>query len=132
MTMTNEQINVLRMIMDNKKILEELLKNNLHSKKQAAVLPIETDLFSHDGLRDYGKCNDMLSIITYDLYRNNRGNIKEVDSWYWTCTPDSISTRKDSSCVQCVFSSGNVDYSGCDFHGGVRPFFILKSSIFIS
>ena len=196
MTMTNEQRDVLTMIMDNKKILEELFKS-ISIQKQIkdlqigesitvagitwskfteddegnaymladenicgmefgenndwrespirkklngelyekivnelgadAVLPIETDLFSHDGLRDYGICKDMISLLTYDLYRNNRSNIKENDSWYWTCTPDSTPSGESSSYVRFVCSDGLVCYCGCVYRRGVRPFFILQS-----
>ena len=93
---------------------------------------IQTDLFSHDGLRDYGKCEDMVSLLTYDLYRNNRKNIKEFDEWFWTCTPNSTPSGGGSGNVQYVSSGGRVDCGWCGCSRAVRPFFILKSSIFVS
>ena len=91
------------------------------------LVPIEVDLFSHDGLDDYGTCEDMVSILTYDLYRHNRKNIKQIDSWFWLCTPNSTPSGSGSDRVRYVGSDGSV---GCDWYGyggAVRPFFILKA-----
>ena len=93
-----------------------------------ALVTIQTDLFSHDGLRDYGTCKDKLSLLTYDMYRNNRENIKGIDSWYWLATPDSTPSGYGACCVQFVDADGGVDCGGCDWGDvGVRPFFILKA-----
>ena len=34
------------------------------------------------GEGDYGMCEDMVSIPTFDLYRNNRENIKDCGEWF--------------------------------------------------
>ena len=115
-----------------KKLYEELYMKIVDELGSDAVVTIKTDLFSHDGLRDYGKCEDMVSLLTYDLYRNNRENIKEFDEWFWTCTPNSTPSGYGSDDVQYVDSDGFVGYFWCDFSGAVRPFFILKSDIFVS
>lgn len=103
--------------------LAERIKEEIGDK----IVPMEVDLFSHDGLDDYGKCEDLVSILTYDLYRNNRRNIKQIDNWYWLCTPDSTPSGYSSDGVQCVGSDGSVDYGWYDGCGAVRPFFILQS-----
>ena len=72
-----------------KKLNEELYQKIVAELGADALVTIQTDLFSHDGLRDYGKCEDRVSLLTYDLYRNSRENIKGFDEWFWTCTPDS-------------------------------------------
>ena len=115
-----------------KKLYEELYMKIVDELGSDAVVTIQTDLFSHDGLRDYGKCEDMVSLLTYDLYRNNRENIKEFDEWFWTCTPNSTPSGYGSDDVRCVDSGGFVDCFWYDGSGAVRPFFILKSSIFVS
>ena len=115
-----------------KKLNEELLQKIVAELGLDVLVTIQTDLFSHDGLKDYGKCEDMVSMLTYDLYRNNRENIKEFDEWFWTCTPDSTPSGCGSGDVQCVGSGGDVGYDWCDCSGAVRPFFILKSNIFVS
>lgn len=90
------------------------------------LVPIETDLFSHDGLDDYGKCEDLVSILTFDLYRNNRKNIKQIDDCFWLCTPNSTPSGYGSDGVQCVNSGGRVYCSWCDGCEAVRPFLILR------
>lgn len=111
-----------------KKLYEELYLKIVDELGADALVTIQTDLFSHDGLKDYGKCEDMVSLLTYDLYRNNRKNIPNLDEWWWLATPDSTPSGCGSDYVRCVDSGGNVDCNGCGWgDGGVRPFFILKS-----
>lgn len=117
--------------------IREKLNDNLYWKivqelGKDAIVPITVDLFSHDGLKDYGTCEDMVSILTYDLYRNNRENIKDCGQKFWTCTPDSTPSGYSSIYVRDVDLNGCVYFSNCGWdNGGVRPFFILKSSILI-
>ena len=114
------------------KLNEEIYQKIVDELGSDAVVTIQTDLFSHDGLKDYGKCEDMVSLLTYDLYRNNRENIKSFDEWFWSCTPNSTPSGYGSVFVQYVGSDGDVCYGWCDYSVAVRPFFILKSSIFVS
>lgn len=110
-----------------KELNDELYKEIISELGKDALVPITVDLFSHDGFRDYGTCEDMISIPTFDLYRNNRENIKDCGEWFWTCTPDSTHSGCSSGDVQCVGPDGDV---GCDWYGNVlavRPFFILKA-----
>ena len=104
--------------------------NNLYKKIKEEIgdrlVPIKVNLFSHDGLDDYGTCEDMVSILTYDLYRNNRKNIKQIDKWFWLCTPDSTPSGYGSAGVRYVYSDGDVDYGWYGDCRAVRPFFILS------
>lgn len=116
-----------------KKLYEELYLKIVDELGADALIKIQTDLFSHDGLRDYGKCEDMVSLLTYDLYRNNRENIKSSDEYFWTCTPDYTLSGNNARFVRCVRSRGSVCCYGCGWNDlGVRPFFILQSDIFVS
>ena len=92
------------------------------------LIPIEVNLFSHDGLDDYGTCEDLVSILTYDLYRNNRKNIKKIDENYWLCTPDSTLSGYGSDDIQCVGSDGRVVCGWRDYCRSARPFFILRNT----
>jgi len=108
------------------------LNSNLYEKivleiGKDAIVPITVDLFSHDGLRDYGTCIDNVSLLTYDLYRNNRENIKDCGEMFWTNTPDSTPSGCGSGCVQFVSSVGGVGCDWCNGSRAVRPFFILKA-----
>lgn len=79
--------------------LAEKIKEEIGDK----LIPIEVDLFSHDGLDDYGTCEDLISILTYDLYRNNRKNIKPINKWFWLRTPNSTPSGCSSDGVRCVY-----------------------------
>lgn len=115
-----------------RKLNEELYQKIMDELGTDVVVSIQTDLFSHDGLKDYGTCKDKISLLTYDMYRNNRENIKDFGEWFWTCTPDSTPSGYGSDYVQCVSSDGYVDYYWFGDSKAVRPFFILRSSIFAS
>lgn len=93
----------------------------------------EVDLLSLDGEDDYGIITRKVSIPTLDIYRKNKKLIKgHIDNAFFLATPDSTPSGCDSGCVQCVDSDGGVSYSWYNRCDGVRPFFILKSSIFES
>ena len=115
-----------------RKLNEELYQKIINELGTDSVISIQTDLFSHDGLKDYGTCEDKMSLLTYDMYRNNRENIKDLGEWFWTCTPDSTPSGYGSGYVRYVGSDGDVGYYWCGDSRAVRPFFILKSDIFVS
>ena len=109
--------------------LSQKIAEQIGSKK---MISITVDLFSDDGLRDYGKTVDKVSLLTYDLYRNNRKNIKPLkNELFWTCTPDSTPSGSGDDSVQIVCSDGRIDYSFCGILRAVRPFFILKSYVMV-
>ena len=91
------------------------------------------DLTSMDGLKDYGFLEgDLLSIPNIDLYKECRENILCGDERWWLSTPDSTPSGCGSSDVRIVRGSGYVNWDCSDDCYGVRPFFILKSSISVS
>lgn len=98
------------------------------------IIPHSVDLFSHDGLRDYGISMDKVSLLTYDMYRNNRKIIGDnLDSPWWLSTPDSTPSGYGASGVQYVYSDGDVCFGNADWNvKAVRPFCILNSNIFVS
>lgn len=116
-----------------KNLNESDLAKELKEKFGDQLVPIETDLLSLDGLDDYGKVGgDILAIPTIDLYRECRKKISNLDKWWWLATPDSTPSGYGSGYVQYVGSGGDVGCGWCDGSRAVRPFFILKSSIFVS
>ena len=106
--------------------LAEKLKDEFGDR----LVSISLDLKSLDGLDDYGTCEgDILAIPTLDLYRECRKEIPNADSWWWLSTPNSTPSGCGASGVRYVIGGGDVsctDRRGC---GGLRPFFILKSSL---
>lgn len=92
------------------------------------------DLTSDDGLKDYGKIMRQASLLTANLYRRYVEVLDEhkPDKHWWLATPHSTSAHGNSDWVKCVSSSGCLVYNNCYRDGGVRPFCILKSHIFVS
>ena len=84
-----------------------------------------------DGFDDYGCTMDKVAIRTFDEYRKYSMGIGLVES-EWLATPVQTPSRNGSGNVGYVDSRGGVDWGWYDFCEGVRPFFFLKSSIFVS
>lgn len=104
--------------------LAEDLKKEFGDK----LVPISLDLTSIDGFKDYSTIEgDILAIPNIQLLMKYGESIPLIDNWYWLATPNQTPTRKDSRYVQFVDSYGRVDYGGCGYDEGVRPFFILQS-----
>lgn len=101
------------------------------------ILAHTVDLFSMDGLDDYGKCQDKVSILTADKYRRYRKTLEKangaaVGDWWWLCTPDSTPSGDGSSYVWLASSSGAMNgYTASNRVLAVRPFFILDSSTLV-
>ena len=92
------------------------------------------DLTADDGLKCYGTIKAKISLFTAQMVRENVEILDEfkLDEWWWTCTPYSTPKHENASWVKCVSPLGNF---GNDIYGGVfgvRPFCIVKSSIFVS
>jgi hypothetical protein len=93
------------------------------------------DLTADDGLKCYGTIKAKMSLFTANMIRENVDILDEfkLENWWWTCTPYSTSKHENSSWIKCVSPHGCIDdrsYYGGD--GSVRPFCIVKSSIFVS
>lgn len=94
------------------------------------LVPITTNLLSMDGFDDYGIVEgDILALRTFDLNRECRKNIPNVDEWEWLSTPNSTPSGCGSGDVQCVGSGGDMGCVWYDYVRGVRPFFILNTSV---
>ena len=89
------------------------------------LVEFERDLTTDDGMTDYGKCKDYISLISCEEYRKFRKLIPNADDWWWTLTGDSLVC---SHIVRIVYSNGTLNlYNACDGNYGVRPLCILKS-----
>ena len=97
------------------------------------IIEHKVDLTSDDGLKCYGTVRRKVSLLTTDLYRRYVEILDnhKLDAWWWLATPHSTPKHCDYNWVKCVAPSGNVYFSYND-GSGVRPFCILKSSIFVS
>ena len=94
----------------------------------------KVDLTSDDGLKDYGVIERRASLITADMYRKFVDILDTVNPrrWWWMATPHSTKRHENNTWAKCVSPSGCFDINYCYDDGGVRPFCILKSNIFVS
>lgn len=90
------------------------------------------DLTTVEGSKKFGAVQDKVSLLTchqFSKYHDTLTKFKP-DKWWWLCTPIDVPNYED--CARAVNYYGIVNYSHCYDDGGVRPFCILKSNIFVS
>lgn len=115
--------------------LDKLLED-FPELKDAAV-PFQRDLTADDGLKDYGTCEDTVSLLTADEYRANRDlHMEAPDTCRWLITPNSAPSgggRPFVRYVRYVGSNGSLynNYANYDY-GDVRPVLYLKSGLLVS
>ena len=95
------------------------------------IVEHDVNLTSLDGYDDYRTAIDGISAMDIDMYRKYHKYIGNTNVAHYLATPDSTPSGYGSSRVQCVSGYGCVDCNGCGWGGRVRPFFILKSDVFI-
>lgn len=97
------------------------------------IIPHKVDLTSMDGFDDYGYTMDKVAIRTFDEYRGTSKGVGLVNEGEFLATPNQTPSRKNTTYVQVVGVGGYVVYDDCSCDSyGVRPFFFLKSSVFVS
>ena len=99
------------------------------------VMLHDVDLTSDDGLKDYGVIKRRASLLTAPMYRQfvEILDAHKIDAWWWLATPHSTAKHENANWVKCVSPAGFVINDGYfSRSGGVRPFCILNSNIFVS
>ncbi|MBR4973626.1 MAG: hypothetical protein IKY45_04085 [Clostridia bacterium] len=91
-------------------------------------------LAADDGRTDYGHCEDNISLLTCEMYRKYVYVLEKYNpkKWWWLATAYSTKSNGYETSVRCVDSSGTLSSINRGSSGGVRPFCILKSNIFVS
>jgi hypothetical protein len=118
-----------------KKVIEDEIQPIIESEVGENNLVEHTvELTSVDMQHEFDDCKCKVRPITFDETRkyNNLLPNKELDDWWWTCTPWSTAERGCKYSIAVVSSAGNFNYGHCYFNGGVRLVCILKSNIFVS
>ena len=118
-----------------KKVIEDEIQPIIESEVGENNLVEHTvELTSVDMQHEFDDCKCKVRPITFDETRkyNNLLPNKELDDWWWTCTPWSTAERGCKYSIAAVSSAGNFDYIHCVNVDGVRPVCILKSNIFVS
>ena len=117
-----------------KKMETNVLPKIIEAIGEENVMTFKTDLTTEDGLKLYGVMESKISLPTLDFYQ---ANVEIFDKhnprkWYWLATPESAAPHSNDAWILCVAPSGCIYHGYCSYDGGVRPFCILKSSIFVS
>ena len=112
--------------------LDKLLEDFPELKDAAS--PFIRDLTADDGLKDYGLCTDVVSMLTADEYRANRDIYMDPPgTWRWLITPDSTPSGGGSSLARYVDTGGTLsNNNACNGSRGVRPALYLKSDLLVS
>lgn len=97
-----------------------------------SIIPFERNLLSLDGQTEYGTCEDKVSIIGLDEYRQYRELLPNEDYYWWTLTPDTTKCNGNESWIRVVCPSGDINFNNCSSCNGVRPVCIFSSVIFES
>ena len=118
-----------------KKVIENLIQPAIEVEVGSKnLIEHEVDLTSVDMQDEFGGFKCKVRPITFDearLYNNLLVN-KNLNDWWWTCTPWSTEDRGWKYSIAVVAPAGYFSGSHCDYCNGVRPFCILKSNIFVS
>lgn len=123
----------------NKSNLKEMIEDKIQPIIESEVgennlVEHTVELTSVDMQHEFDDCKCKVRPITFDEARkyNNLLPNKDLDDWWWTCTPWSTEERGCSYSIALVSSAGDVSIGHCSSRSGVRPVCILKSNIFVS
>lgn len=118
-----------------KEVIEDEIQPIIESEVGENNLVEHTvELTSVDMQHEFDDCKCKVRPITFDETRkyNNLLPNKELDDWWWTCTPWSTAERDCKYSIAVVSSAGYISHRSCYVINGVRPVCILKSNIFVS
>ena len=98
------------------------------------IIEYEVDLTALDGGNDFGTIKCKVSPIPFMEARKYFHLLvnKDLPDWWWTLTSWNSSKRGYTKSVTVVSPSGSISYYDYVCGNGVRPFCILRSSIFVS
>ena len=123
----------------NKSSIKKFIETNIQPMIEAEVgaeniVEHEVDLISVDMQQEFNPCKCKVRPITFDEAREFNALLvnKELDDYWWTCTPWSTKKRGWKYSMAVVSPSGYFHSCSCHYYFGVRPFCILKSNIFVS
>lgn len=118
-----------------KKVIEKCIQPVIESEVGVEnLVEYDNSLLSVDNQKEFEPCRAKVMPPNFGLVIrfNNLIVNKDLDDWWWTCTPWSTADRGLKYSMSVVSPSGYVSDYGCDYGGGVRPVCILKSNIFVS
>lgn len=110
--------------------IQPIIENALGAEN---LVEHKVNLTSVDMQHEIEDCVCKVRPITFDEARKYNDLLvnKDLGNWWWTCTPWSTKERGLEYSIAVVSPSGSIDYRYYGSRGGVRPFCILKSHIFV-
>lgn len=96
------------------------------------IIPHKVNLMCNDGTNKRMYCEDNVSILTDDKYRQYREYITAEDKSFWSATRASTIREDVKDNVGIFEAIGSVHNIPFWYNSGVRPFCILNSSVIIS
>ena len=118
-----------------KKVIEKCIQPVIESEVGVEnLVEYDNSLLSVDNQKEFEPCRAKVMPPNFGLVIrfNNLIVNKDLDDWWWTCTPWSTADRGLKYSMSVVSPSGIIGNYDCDGIGGVRPVCILKSNIFVS
>lgn len=96
-----------------------------------ALLPFVSDLTADDGLKDYGTSEDLVFLLSCDLYRKYRAVMPKYNTWVWTITPYSTHPSTANS-ERSVYTDGtlNGNYANSSYGAAAACLFNPESEIY--
>ena len=114
-----------------RKYLNGEYKESLNEELAGALIQFNRNLLTDDGMKDYGTCVDLISLISCDEYREYREYISDKSDWWWTLTAWSAKPGY-SRYARLVNTDGSLDcnyaYNG---NLGVSPLFLIKADTLV-
>lgn len=106
--------------------LRRVLNDEFLDKLNKEHLVMQTsDLIADNGDKQYGSCEDYVTILSCDQYRKYRGLVPNYLECMWTLTPWSCFSG--GSYVRFVRPTGNIDDVSAYFISGVAPVCLFSS-----
>lgn len=118
-----------------KKVIEKCIQPVIESEVGVEnLVEYDNSLLSVDNQKEFEPCRAKVMPPNFGLVIrfNNLIVNKDLDDWWWTCTPWSTADRGLKYSMSVFSPSGDVNCSNCYGDNGVRPVCILKSNIFVS
>lgn len=99
---------------------------SLDNELVGALIPFERNLLTNDGMKDYGICTDLISLISEREYQDYREYISDKSDRWWTLTASSAKPGYSYN-VLSVTTNGNLSTDSVYIDRiGVSPAFLIK------
>jgi len=121
----------------NGEFLQRICENEIRERGDSPDEPapfkvIKSDLTADNGMKDYGIVDDIVSLISCELYRKYRAVMPHINGWWLTLTPWTC----ESICsygICNVNNLGALDHShACHEKFGIRPIIRLNSDLTVN